>query len=80
MQYFTSDGPETWFLNPGAKGFGVAAGPTWSPGWAKKHLFVRAEAGVLHLSTVGRPGSVGYGSSGDGRNQAVFLTEVGVLF
>ena len=80
FQYFTSNGPETWFLNPGAQGVGVVVGPTWSPAWAKKHLFVRGEAGLLHLITVGAPGSVGYGSSGGGRNQATFLAEAGVLF
>ena len=80
FQYFTSNGPETWFLNPGAQGVGMVVGPTWSPAWAKKHLFVRGEVGLLHLITVGVPGSVGYGSSGGGRNQATFLAEAGVLF
>jgi putative OmpL-like beta-barrel porin-2 len=80
LEYFTSNGPETWFLNPGAQGFGMVAGPTWSPDWAKKHLFVRGEVGLLHLITVGAPGSVGYSSSGSGRNQATFLAEAGVLF
>ena len=80
LQYFTSNGPETWFLNPGAQGFGMAVGPTWSPDWAKKHLFVRGDVGAIHLITVGVPGSVGYGSSGTGHNQATFLAEVGVLF
>jgi hypothetical protein len=80
FQYFTSNGPDTWFLNPGAQGVGMVVGPTWSPAWAKKHLFVRGEAGLLHLITVGVPGSVGYGSSGGGRNQATFLAEAGVLF
>ena len=27
LQYFTSNGPETWFLNPGAQGLGVVSGP-----------------------------------------------------
>jgi hypothetical protein len=80
LQYFTSNGRETWFLNPGAQGFGMAVGPTWSPDWAKKHLFVRGDVGVLHLITVGVPGSAGYGSSSTGRNQATFLAEAGVLF
>jgi hypothetical protein len=80
VEYFTSNGPETWFLNPGAQGFGMVAGPTWSPDWAKKHLFVRGEVGLLHLTTVGASGAVGYGSSGTGRNQATFLAEAGVLF
>jgi hypothetical protein len=80
LEYFTSNGPETWFLNPGAQGFGIVMGPTWSPDWAKRHLFVRGEAGILHLTNIGSPGSVGYGSSGSGRNQATFLAQVGVLF
>ena len=80
LEYFTSNGPNSWFLNPGAQGFGMAVGPTWSPDWAKKHLFVRGDVGLLHLTTVGVPGSVGYGSSESGRNQATFLAEVGVLF
>jgi hypothetical protein len=80
LEYFTSNGPDAWFLNPGAQGFGMVVGPTWSPDRAKKHLFVRAEVGLLHLITVGTPGSVGYGSSGTGRNQATFLAEAGILF
>jgi hypothetical protein len=80
LQYFTSNGNQTWFLNPGAQGYGMVVGPTWSPGWAKKHLFVRGEVGLLHLTSVGNPGSVGYGSAGSDRNQATFLAEVGVLF
>jgi len=80
LQYFTSNGPETWFLNPGAQGFGVVVGPTWSPSWAKNHLFLRGEVGLLHLTNIGAPNSVGYGSSGSGRNQATFLAEAGMLF
>ncbi len=80
LQYFTSNGPETWFLNPGAQGFGLVVGPTWSPAWAKKHLFVRGEVGLLHLTKVDTSGSVAYGSSGNERNQATSLAEAGVLF
>ena len=80
IQYFTSNGPDTWFLNPGAQGFGMVVGPTWSPDWAKKHLFLRGEVGGSHLTTICAPGSVGYTSSGTGRNQATFLAEAGVLF
>jgi hypothetical protein len=80
VEYFTSNGSETWFLNPGAQGVGMVVGPTWSPDWAKKHLFVRGEAGLLHLLTIGTPGSSGYNGSGTGRNQATFLAQVGVLF
>ena len=79
-QYFSSNGPEFWFLNPGAQGVGFVVGPTWTPEWAKKHMFVRGEVGVIHLTNVGTPGSVAYGSSGNERNQATFLVELGALF
>lgn len=79
-QYFSSNGPESWFLNPGAQGFGFAIGPTWTPDRAKKHMFVREEAGMIHLTGVGAPGSVAYGGSGTERNQATFVVEVGALF
>jgi hypothetical protein len=80
LEYFTSNRHEAWFLNPGSQGYGVVVGPTWSPDWAKKHLFVRGDMGLLHLTNVGIPGSSGYGSSGTRRNQATFLIEAGVLF
>jgi hypothetical protein len=64
LEYFTSNGYEAWFLNPGSQGYGFVIGPTWSPEWAKKHLFVRADLGLLHLTRLGIPGSVGYGGSG----------------
>ncbi len=80
LQYFSSNGPDFWFLNPGAQGFGMVVGPTWSPDWAKKHLFVRGDIGWLHLTKVGNPGSIAYGSSGGEHNQATILAEVGVLF
>ena len=79
-QYFSSNGSAFWFLNPGAQGFGMAIGPTWTPPWAKKHLFVRGDVGVIHLTNVGAPGSVAYGSSGRERNQATFVLEAGALF
>jgi hypothetical protein len=80
VQYFTSNGSAFWFLNPGAKGFGMAIGPTWTPAWANKHLFVRGDVGVIHLTDVGAPGSVAYGSNGRERNQATFVIEAGALF
>lgn len=79
-QYFSSNGSAFWFLNPGAQGFGMVVGPTWSPPWAKKHMFVRGDVGLIHLTNVGTPGSVAYGSSGNERNQATFLLEIGALF
>lgn len=80
VQYFTSNGSAFWFLNPGAQGVSVSIGPTWSPPWANKHLFVRGDVGLIHLTNIGAPGSVGYNSSGTGRNQATFVVEVGALF
>jgi hypothetical protein len=79
-QYFSSNGSAFWFLNPGAQGFGMAIGPTWTPAWANKHLFVRGDAGVIHLTNVGAPGSIAFGSGGRERNQATFVLEVGALF
>jgi hypothetical protein len=80
VEYFNSNGPEYWFLNPGAQGFGFAVGPTYSPEWAKKHLFVRGDIGLLHLTRIGNSGSIGYGSGQHDRDQATFLLEAGVLF
>jgi hypothetical protein len=79
-QYFSSNGSAFWFLNPAAQGFGLAIAPTWTPPWANKHLYLRGDVGVIHLTRVGAPGSVAYGSSGNERNQATFLLEVGALF
>ncbi|MGH7043551.1 MAG: outer membrane beta-barrel protein [Acetobacteraceae bacterium] len=76
VQYFASRGPDNWFLNPGAQGFGLSISPTWQ----HEHLFVRGDLGVIHLTTIGTPGSSGYGSTAAGRNQATFLIEAGVLF
>lgn len=76
VQYFTSNGPDNWFLNPGAQGFGLSISPTWQ----KNHLFLRGDVGLIHLTTIGTPGSSGYGSGMTGRNQADFLLETGVLF
>lgn len=76
VQYFTSNGPDNWFLNPRAQGFGVSIAPTWQ----KDHLFVRGDIGWLHLTSLGSPGSAGYGTSATGRDQADFLLEAGVLF
>jgi hypothetical protein len=75
-EYFTSKGPDNWFINAGAKGVGISIAPTWQ----KNDLFVRGDVGLLHLTTVGVPGSPGYGASGTSRNQATALIEAGVLF
>lgn len=77
VEYFSSSGPDNWFLNPGAKGFGVSVAPTWQG----KYLFVRGDVGLLHLTQVSNTGvPSGYNSDLKGRNQAIFLAETGVLF
>ena len=77
VEYFSSNGPNNWFLNPGAKGFGLSVTPTWRG----KYLFVRGNAGFLHLTQVSNTGvPSGYGADLKGRNQAIFLAETGVLF
>jgi hypothetical protein len=73
-EYFTSTGPDLWFLNPRSKGYGVALSPTWQD----KHLFVRCDLGVLHLTTIGD--GPGYGTNGNRRNQATMVLGGGVLF
>ncbi len=76
VEYFNSNGPDLWFLNPGAKGIGLSVTPTWQ----ENYLFVRGDIGLLHLTDLGVPGSVGYGANGTSRNQATALLEAGILF
>lgn len=76
VEYFASNGPDSWFLNPGSKGFGVSLTPTWQG----KYLFLRGDLGLLHLTDIGTAGSPGYGSDMKGRNVGTFLVEAGVLF
>ncbi len=80
VEYFDSNGPDAWFLNPGSRGFGVSVTPTWQG----KYLFVRGDVGFLHLTSLGdttNPAYAGgYGSDKKGRNQATFLIEAGILF
>jgi hypothetical protein len=77
VEYFTSSGPDDWFLNPGAQGFGLSITPTWQG----KYLFVRGDVGLLHLTQISNTGvPSGYDSDLKGRNVATFLVEAGVLF
>jgi Putative beta-barrel porin-2, OmpL-like. bbp2 len=80
LEYFSSNGPDLWFLNPGARGFGLSVTPTWQ----HDHLFLRGDIGLLHLISTGQSGATayagGYGQDLTGRNQADFLLEAGVLF
>lgn len=78
VQYFTSNGRNNWFLNPGAEGVGLSITPTWQG----KNLFVRGDFGYIHLTNIGRSdqGAVGYGSGLNGRDQVTAVLEAGVLF
>jgi hypothetical protein len=77
VEYFTSSGPDNWFLNPGAQGFGISVTPTWQG----KYLFVRGDIGLLHLTQISNTGvPAGYNSDMKGRNVGTFLLEAGVLF
>lgn len=73
-EYFSSNGPDFWFLRPRAQGFGISVAPTWQ----SKNLFVRGDIGLLHLTNIGA--GRGYGAAGSGRNQITSLIEAGVLF
>ena len=80
VEYFASNGPDNWFLNPGAKGFGISLTPTWQ----SKYIFARGAIGWLHLTNIGDGNSPifsgGYGSGASGHDQATFALETGVLF
>jgi len=77
VQYFTSNGSDNWFLNPGAQGYGLSITPTWQG----KNLFVRGDVGYQHLTKISNTGvPSGYNSDFKGRDQATFLIEAGVLF
>jgi hypothetical protein len=73
-EYFSSNGSGYWFLNPGAKGYGISVTPTWQA----THVFVRADAGFLHLTSVGEGG--GFSADGSNRNQVTALVETGLMF
>ena len=80
VEYFTSNGAQSWFLNPGAQGVGLVAGPTWSLNWAKKAPVCPRRRGGSAFDYCRRPRFCRDGSSGAERNQAIFLVEAGVLF
>ena len=73
-EYFSSSGPDFWFVNPGAKGYGASLSPTWQ----HKALFVRADLGVLRLTDLGA--GPGYGVNGNKRTQTTALMDFGLLF
>jgi len=79
LEYFTSNGPDFWFLDPKARGFGLSVTPTWQ----SKYVFVRGDIGFIHLTSIGDSTSPlfsgGYGT-GHGRNQATFVLEAGLTY
>jgi len=79
LEYFTSNGPDFWFVNPKARGFGLSVTPTWQ----SKYVFLRGDIGFIHLTSAGDSTSPlfsgGYGTGHD-RNQASFLFEVGLTY
>jgi len=79
LEYFSSNGPDFWFLNPKARGFGLSVTPTWQ----STYVFVRGDIGFIHLTSIGDATSPlfsgGY-DTGHSRNQATFLLEVGLTY
>lgn len=71
--YYSNVGPEAWYLNAHSAGIGVGLTPSWQQG----HVFVRGEAGVMHLTSLG---TGGFGDSGSDRNQVIGLLEAGLTF
>jgi hypothetical protein len=78
-EYWTSNGPDAWFIAPGSEGVGLSLTPTWQG----KNLFVRADLGYLHLinGSYAYDGKTGaYGNSLHGRDVAQGVLEAGVTF
>lgn len=78
-EYFTSNGPDTWFIAPGARGAGFAI----TPSWQHKDLFIRASAGYMHLlnGSYAGNGQIGaFGNQAGGRDVVQGLLEAGILF
>ena len=78
VEYFSSQGPDFWFVAPGAAGEGISISPTWQ----YKHIFARADVGVLYLNQVSNQYSsaFGYGQKGTDHFQETGLLEAGFLF
>jgi len=77
-EYFSSQGPDFWFIAPGAAGECVSLSPTWQ----YKNLFVRADAGAVYLNAVSNQydPAFGYGEKGRDHVQATGTLEAGLLF
>lgn len=74
VEYFRNNGPDNWFLSPHAAGWGLSVTPTWQ----HQNIFVRGDIGLLHLTSLGS--GIGYGNSGNGRNQMIAVLETGLMF
>jgi hypothetical protein len=70
-EYFTSNGPSTWFIAPHAEGVGFEITPTWQ----YKYLFARVSAGYIHLLN-----GTAYGNNGTGTNTFQSGLQGGILF
>lgn len=71
---FSNVGPQAWYLNAHSAGVAVGITPTWQKG----HFFVRGEAGLLHLTSIGS--GPAFGSNGTGRNQVIGILGAGFVF
>ena len=81
VEYGTSNGSaaqDLWFSAPNEKLVGVAVGPAWK----YNKIFVRLDAGYVHLLNVGTGvgAPAGYGASGTGKDTVIGLTEFGFVF
>lgn len=72
--YYRNNGGHGWYLNPQSAGLGLGLTPTWQQG----HVFVRAEAALIHLTNIGN--GVAFGNDGNQRNQVTGILEAGLLF
>lgn len=71
----------TWFIGPNDESIALALSPTWQ----YKYLYVRANAGVIHLlnnkySYNGTSYSYGFGKGNDKKTQFVAALETGFVF
>ncbi len=77
-EYFTSNGPSTWFIAPHAEAVGFELSPTWQ----YKNIFFRASATYLHMlngSYAGDGTTGAYGGDGHGKDSAELGLEAGLL-
>jgi hypothetical protein len=72
--YYRNNGGYGWYLNPHSAGLGFGLTPTWQRG----NIFVRAEAAMIHLTSIGT--GEAFGNDGNQRNQVTAILEAGFLF